>query len=140
MSQLICSVQTHSFATLRSRAVRTAYVLLLSQLLIYLILFISDCLSRIAASHGPWTKHEALKQLSSHAVDGFALPGDANFPLSSLYSAPASRADADALRQYLTQARQETVTRLVEKIYQDDVPSRWWLAFTKRKFMGKSLS
>lgn len=119
---------------------RTAYVLLLSQLLIYLILFISDCLSRIAASHGPWTKHEALKQLSSHAIDGFALPGDANFPLSSLYSAPASRADADALRQYLTQARQETVTRLVEKIYQDDVPSRWWLAFTKRKFMGKSLS
>ncbi|KOS16063.1 arp2 3 complex 21 kda subunit [Malassezia pachydermatis] len=107
--------------------------------LIYLILFISDCLSRIAAAPTTWTKHEATKQLSSHAVDAFALPGDANFPLSSLYSAPETRADADTLRQYLIQARQETVTRLLDKIYIDDVPSRWWLAFTKRKFMGKSL-
>ena len=39
----------------------------------------------------------------------------------------------DALRQYLTQARQETVSRLLDKIYIDDVPSRWWLAFSKRK-------
>lgn len=86
------------------------------------------------------TKNEAQKQLASLAVDGFALPGDANFPLRSLYSAPTSRSEADQLRQYLTQARQETASRLVEKIYIDDVPSRWWLAFTKRKFMGKSLS
>lgn len=110
------------------------------RLLIYLILFISDCLSKIAASNPQWSKHEALKQLSSHAVDNFALPGDAHFPLSSLYAAPASRPEADALRQYLTQARQETVVRLVDKVYQDNTPSRWWLAFTKRKFMGKSLS
>lgn len=111
------------------------------RLLIYLILFISDCLTRIAASNPTWTKHEALKQLSSHAVDHFALPGDANFPLSSLYAAPASRADADSLRQYITQVRQELVVRLVEKVYgSSDTPSRWWLAFTKRKFMGKSLS
>lgn len=43
------------------------------------------------------------------------------------------RAHPDVLRQYLTQCRQETVYRLVDKVYQDDVPSRWWLAFTKRK-------
>lgn len=110
----------------------------------YLSLFIFDCLSRIAASRVPMSKNEALKQLSTHAVDGFALPGDANFPLSSLYSAPGSRLEAgasrrrvaltaDTLRQYLAQARQETVSRLMERIYTDDVPSRWWLAFTKRK-------
>ncbi|WFD32991.1 subunit of the Arp2/3 complex [Malassezia sp. CBS 17886] len=119
--------------------------------LIYLILFISDCLTRIAAAHGTPTKNEALKMLSTHAADTFALPGDANFPLSSLYSRPAGRSEADTLRQYLTQARQETAARLVDKIYIDDVPSRWWLAFTKRKLcvrrlttsdrsMGKSLS
>lgn len=99
----------------------------------YLSLFINDCLSRIAASRVPMPKNEALKQLSSHAVDGFSLPGDANFPLNSLYSAPAGRAEADTLRQYLSQARQETVLRLVDRIYENDVPSRWWLAFTKRK-------
>lgn len=73
-------------------------------------------------------------------MDAFALPGDANFPLSSLYSTPESRTDADTLRQYLAQARQETAARLVEKIYDSDTPSRWWLEFTKRKFMGKSLT
>lgn len=107
--------------------------------LIYLILFISDCLTRIAASPS-WSQNEALKHLSSHAVDAFALPGDAHFPLSTLYSVPSSRADADTLRQYLTQARQEVVLRLLDKMYVDDVPSRWWLAFSKRKFMGKCLS
>lgn len=100
--------------------------------LIYLILFISDCLTRIAASPS-WSQNEALKHLSSHAVDAFALPGDAHFPLSTLYSVPSSRVDADTLRQYLTQARQEVVLRLLDKMYVDDVPSRWWLAFSKRK-------
>lgn len=49
----------------------------------------------------------------------------------------------DALRAYLTQARQELAARLVEKVYagsEDGRPSKWWLAFTKRRFMGKSLS
>lgn len=118
------------------------------QTLIYLILFISDCLTRIAAAPTTWSKNEALKQLTSYAVDNFALPGDASFPLSSLYGVPSSRAESDTLRQYLVQARQETVTRLLDKIYVDHVPSRWWLAFTKRKLyvpstdisMGKSLS
>lgn len=81
-------------------------------------------------------------------MDNFALPGDASFPLISLYGVPSSRAESDTLRQYLVQARQETVVRLLDKIYVDNVPSRWWLAFTKRKLyvpstnpsMGKSLS
>jgi actin related protein 2/3 complex subunit 3 len=49
-------------------------------------------------------------------------------------------ASADYLRQYLTQARQEMAARLIEKVYIDGKPSKWWLAFTKRRFMGKSLS
>jgi len=32
--------------------------------------------------------------LSTVAVDNFALPGDAGFPLNALYHAPASRADS----------------------------------------------
>ncbi|KDN37992.1 putative ARC18-subunit of the Arp2/3 complex [Tilletiaria anomala UBC 951] len=108
--------------------------------LIYLILFISDCLTKIATARVPMSQNEAVKQLSTYAVDNFALPGDANFPLNQLYSAPRDRAEADALRSYLTQARQETAARLIEKIYINGKPSKFWLAFTKRKFMGKSLS
>lgn len=29
---------------------------------------------------------------------------------------------------------------MIEKVYIDGKPSKWWLAFTKRRFMGKSLS
>ncbi|CAO1624458.1 unnamed protein product [Jaminaea pallidilutea] len=114
--------------------------------LIYLILFISDCLSKIAATRTPLTQPEATKQLSTLAVDNFALPGDAGFPLNALYAPPQDRSEAEALRAYLTQARQELVGRLVEKVYGgngatgDGRPSKWWLAFTKRRFMGKSLS
>ena len=103
------------------------------QLLIYLILFISDCLSKIAASKVPMSQNEAIKQLSTYAVDTFSLPGDANFPLNQLYAPPRDRAEADALRSYLIQARQELALRLIDKIYIDGKPSKFWLAFTKRK-------
>ena len=48
----------------------------------------------------------------------------------------------DYLRQYLTQARVETVNRLIPIVYSQsqEKPSKWWMAFNKRKFMGKSLS
>ena len=53
--------------------------------------------------------------------------------------APAPRL-ADALRAYLKQAREETGARLVLKCYTaDDKPNKFWLAFSRRKFMNKEL-
>lgn len=58
-----------------------------------------------------------------------------------MFEAPASRQEAETLRQYLGQVRQELASRLLARIYdtEDRMPSKWWLSFTKRKFMGKSL-
>jgi actin related protein 2/3 complex subunit 3 len=58
-----------------------------------------------------------------------------------MFEAPANRQDAEVLKQYLMQVRQELALRLLARIYEDgsDRPSKWWLSFTKRKFMGKSL-
>lgn len=66
------------------------------RLLIYFILFISECLTKLAPTptRPSPSYQEAVKQLSTLAVDSFALPGDAGFPLNSMYHAPASRADA----------------------------------------------
>ena len=49
---------------------------------------------------------------------------------------------SDQMRLYLTQIRQETGQRLVEKVFDPatDKPSKWWICFAKRKFMEKSLS
>jgi actin related protein 2/3 complex subunit 3 len=66
------------------------------RILIVLILFISDCLSKISASRVPPSQIEATKSLNTLAVDAFPLPGDATFPLNAHYAAPSSRPDAGA--------------------------------------------
>lgn len=138
--------------------------------LIYLILFIGDCLGRIAqgesARHSAfdavasgrlmtllqatdsgwhpartWGPQDALKNLSTHALSQFALPGEPGFPLNQVFSGPAAgdRVGSDALRGYLTHARQETVQRLIESyVYSPKdlsteggkKPSKWWMSFS----------
>ena len=60
-----------------------------------------------------------------------------------MYEPPRDRQEAEQLRQYLAQVRQELATRLLARVYEEgaaeDRPSKWWLSFTKRKFMGKAL-
>jgi len=112
------------------------------RLLIILILFISDCLAKIGSARTVPAQLEASKTLNTLAVDSFAIPGDAAFPLNAHYTPPASRADADHLRNYLVQARQELAARLVERLYADGTgkPSKWWMSFQKRRFMNRSLA
>ncbi|KAF8760033.1 Actin-related protein 2/3 complex subunit 3 [Rhizoctonia solani] len=52
------------------------------RLLIVLILFISDCLAKISAARTPPTQIECTKLLNTLAVESFAIPGDAGFPLT----------------------------------------------------------
>ena len=62
--------------------------------------------------------------------------------LQQMYEPPRDRQDAELLRQYMAQVRQELATRLLARVYEeggDGKPSKWWLSFTKRKFMGKGL-
>lgn len=57
-----------------------------------------------------------------------------------IVDARLTRAAADALRAYLKQAREETGARLVPKCYtEEDKPNKFWMAFSKRKFMNKEL-
>ncbi|CAM0134967.1 subunit of the Arp2/3 complex [Umbelopsis sp. WA50703] len=106
------------------------------RVLIYLILFISECLGKLSKSP---TQGEAVKQLSTLAVSNFAIPGDATFPLNAMYSPPRERSQQDQLRQYIQQLRNEMAIRLVDRVYVDGKPSKWWMCFQKRKFMGLSL-
>lgn len=110
------------------------------RLLIYGILFVSECLGKIRPHHGV---RDATKEVFNAALDlNFAIPGDPGFPLNQMYEPPRDRQDAEQLRQYLSQVRQELATRLLARVYEeggDGKPSKWWLSFTKRKFMGKSL-
>ncbi|KAF3766163.1 ARP2/3 complex, 21 kDa p21-Arc subunit [Cryphonectria parasitica EP155] len=109
------------------------------RLLIYGILFVSECLTKIKPSADVRT---AGKDVMNLALDtNFAVPGDPAFPLNQMYEPPRDRQDAEQLRQYMSQVRQELATRLLARVYADgdEKPSKWWLSFTKRKFMGKAL-
>ncbi|KAJ1336357.1 hypothetical protein BSLG_007141 [Batrachochytrium salamandrivorans] len=103
------------------------------RVLIYVMLYIQECLGKLTKLPG---LVEGQKVLATHAVLNFSIPGDSNFPLNAMYERPQSKADADLLRQYLTQLRQEVSGRLVQRIYEDDKPSKWWMCFSKRKFMN----
>ena len=106
-------------------------------MLIYGILFVSDCLSKVKPNMDQRT---AEKALINGALEQFSIPGEPGFPLNQAFEAPRDRQEAEALRQYLGQVRQELAVRLGQRLYTEGVgPSKWWMSFTKRKFMGKSL-
>ncbi|KAG4304249.1 hypothetical protein PORY_002430, partial [Pneumocystis oryctolagi] len=109
--------------------------------LIYGILFISDCLNKLYRAY--CTKSDAVKLLNAFALESFAIPGDPKFPFNSLYTAPLNDSESDFLKQYITQFRQELALRLVDRVYldsNDEKPNKWWLCFSKRKFMNKTLT
>jgi len=108
-----------------------------NRVLIYGILWITECLTKVKPT---MSQRDAEKALQNAALDHFALPGDPAFPLNALYQPPRDRNEAETLRGYISQMRQELAIRLVARLYADGTgkPSKWWLSFTKRKFMGKS--
>jgi actin related protein 2/3 complex subunit 3 len=107
--------------------------------LIYLTLYITECLKKLQKSK---SKNEGIKEMQSLAISRFYIPGEAQFPLNAMYSRPANKQEEDTMRSFLLQLRQETGLRLVEKVFdpETDKPSKWWMCFSKRKFMDKSLS
>jgi len=107
------------------------------RMLIYGILFLSECLGKVKPG---MAAREAEKVLINTALEQFAIPGDVSFPLNQAFERPRDRQDAEQLRQYLSQVRQELAIRLHSRLYPGgEGPSKFWLSFAKRKFMGKSL-
>jgi len=103
-------------------------------LLVYITVYITKCLQVIRGK----SNLEAEKLLNALALENFPLPGEAAFPLGGMVGSCESRAAADNLKQYLTQARQELGVRLVQKVYpggQMDA-NKWWISFSKMQFLG----
>jgi len=107
------------------------------RVLIYLTLYITQCLQRLEKCPTPM---EGLKALTAMAHEQFRIPGDPGFALGSFFPAPANGQEAELCRSYLKQVREELGRRLVNKVYNEEgEPSKFWMFFAKRKFMNKSL-
>lgn len=109
------------------------------RVLIYITLYITECLKKLQKCT---SKSAGEKEMFSLGIAKFSVPGEPGFPLNAMYHKPGNKNEEDQMRLYLTQIRQETGMRLVEKVFdpQTDRPSKWWLCFVKRKFMDKSLA
>ncbi|KAJ1502730.1 subunit of the Arp2/3 complex [Coelomomyces lativittatus] len=106
--------------------------------LIYLLFVINELLCKLTPKT---TKDDALRVWFTQC-NTFLCPGEPGFSLSVLFAEP-SRDQQDPLRGYLLQLRSELSTRLISLVYpnsNDSTPSKWWLPFSKRKFMNKSLA
>lgn len=87
------------------------------RVLIYGILFVSEVLSKIKPG---MSRRDAEKNVMNVALEtNFAIPGDAGFPLNQAFEPPRDRNEAEVLRQYVMQMRQELAQRLLGRIYAD---------------------
>ena len=86
------------------------------------------------------TKAEGAKKLEALKMKKVCAPGDAGWPLGTMFPQPANASEADTWRSYMKQAREEVGLRIIEKVYYaDGSKNKWWQCFSKRKFMGKEL-
>lgn len=87
------------------------------RVLIYGILFVTEALNKIRPGMG---RRDAEKSVMNVALDtNFAIPGDAGFPLNQAFEPPKDRNEAEVLRQYVGQMRQELAMRLLNRVYMD---------------------
>ncbi len=112
--------------------------------LVYLLLFLGDCLARLSPAMPQREAQRALAAASAHALP---IPGEAAFSLpASMFPPPRDAAEGDRLRAYLGGLRLEAAARLLDRLYYVAEggpaavgPNKWWMAFQKRKFMNKTL-
>jgi actin related protein 2/3 complex subunit 3 len=82
--------------------------------LIYGTLYVTELLNKIRPNMG---RKEAEKAVMNSALDtNFAIPGDAGFPLNQMFEPPRERNEAEVLRQYVMQMRQELAVRLLGRV------------------------
>uniref|UniRef100_H8ZWP5 Actin-related protein 2/3 complex subunit 3 n=1 Tax=Collodictyon triciliatum TaxID=190325 RepID=H8ZWP5_9EUKA len=104
------------------------------RILIYLTLYIQQCLSRLEKAKN---RGEADRLLNTLALEKFPTPADSSFALPGIYT--CSPGEEEKFRQYYTQLRLEVGLRMVALVFKDDQPNKWWMCFSKRKFLNKNL-
>ncbi|AQK70315.1 Actin-related protein 2/3 complex subunit 3 [Zea mays] len=104
------------------------------KLLIYLTFYINIALKRL---EGCRTLAVGTKAIINLGLEKVPVPGEPGFPFPGLFTLPQSQEEAELLRNYLKQIREETSGRLLNCAYRaNGFPNKWWLAFAKRKFMN----
>ena len=104
------------------------------RLLIYLTLTASQIVKKEAKLS---SYDEGARALANFAGGDFPLPGEGGWLLGGHFSAAKNSSERQTMKDYLKQCRSELVTRMLDRLYDEDgSPNKWWLSFAKRNFMG----
>ena len=105
--------------------------------LVMLTVFISECIIKAARTK---SKDDGTKLLYGLGVEkNFAIPGEKGWYLGGHMPDPQTREEADLIRGYMRQCREEICGRIQDKLWNaDGSANKWWMMFSKRQFMGVS--
>jgi actin related protein 2/3 complex, subunit 3 len=111
------------------------------KLLIYLTLYISQCLKRLLLLN-----NNNNNNMTEGAKALFALAHEqrdveiSEISLGGIISEPKTFEESEIVKQYLTQCREEIGVRLIDHCFiENNKPNKFWMAFAKKKFMNKEL-
>eukprot|EP00924_Labyrinthula_sp_SR-Ha-C_P004317 maker-scaffold_3-snap-gene-20.34-mRNA-1 protein AED:0.36 eAED:0.38 QI:0/1/0.5/1/1/1/2/50/169 len=106
---------------------------LADRVLIYLTYFISQCLKRLEKAK---SVSDAKKLMFELAKEKFPIPGDKNWQLGGHISAPGKRKEQEDMRKYMEQLRECVCERIVDVIFPNGEKNKFWMQFSKKKFMN----
>ncbi|KAK8995016.1 hypothetical protein V6N11_069467 [Hibiscus sabdariffa] len=107
------------------------------KLLIYLTFYINVALKRL---EGCRTLAEGTKAIINLGLEDVPVPGESGFPFPGLFVLPQSQKEAELLRNYLKQIREETSGRLLSVAYRPNgTPNKWWLQKLMKAWDSKVL-
>merc|ERR1712146_616425 len=105
------------------------------RVLVYLTLWIQKCISVANQASG---YSDAKRQLEAQANADQPVPGNEKFVLNSLFD--AKPAEAETIKNYFKQLRNECVARMLPVLYPEKGDKNmWWFQFSKKKFMNLTL-
>jgi len=107
------------------------------RVLVYGTLFLHKCLVEVEKARDKQSGLRSLTELGT--TTNFSIPGDSSFPLTGMFPSPGGRTEVDTVRLYFKQLRGAIATRLADRIFDGDMKNKWWMMFSKRKFMNKVL-
>lgn len=77
--------------------------------------------------------------LSTMSKSVKSLPGDSDWPLGKFIHKSDNDEENETLKSYFMQLRLEVVYRLLDHFYKKDQLNKWWMMFSKKKFMNLTL-
>jgi len=103
--------------------------------LAYLTIYIAEVLRLFATQKTKTLAQKKLVEITMKA--NFSIPGEKDWPLAGFFPAPKERKEQETFRQYYRQLREECGNRLLDVAYMaDGEQNKWWIQFSKRKFMN----